>query len=358
MNRQLSPFEKRQAEKQRLAARRRARQRKRLIGFFVLLLVFAVFVTAVVFIIRSVSWDALFGQVAQKGRSPSDGNLLYGPELSYYDPLEATTEYVTVPHDAIYQGELILVNAQTPFHFELWEEPCSVYDYKTASYSVRDKNIRLSRATIDALNRFFDAFSKATGVNDLMINSAYRSKEEQQQVWDDYLRDYGEEYTRQYVSVPGFSEHHSGLAMDVATYNARGITAVRNEGSYAWLYENMAQYGFILRYPQNKTVQTGINFESWHFRYVTIPHALLISEQNYCLEEYLDYIRIYTYEGAHAKVSAADGTNYAIYFYEATDAVQQQIPVPKGVTYQILGNNTDGFLISYQVLASVQEGQS
>ena len=191
-----------------------------------------------------------------------------------------------------------------------------------------------------------------------MINSAYRSKEEQQQVWDDYLRDYGEEYTRQYVSVPGFSEHHSGLAMDVATYNARGITAVRNEGSYAWLYENMAQYGFILRYPQNKTVQTGINFESWHFRYVTIPHALLISEQNYCLEEYLDYIRIYTYEGAHAKVSAADGTNYAIYFYEATDAVQQQIPVPKGVTYQILGNNTDGFLISYQVLASVQEGQS
>ena len=355
MNQPLSPFEKRQLQKQRIAARRRARMRRRIFSAGMLLLVLAVVVTAAVFVVRSVDWDALFGNQKATPGPTSDGNVLYGPELSYFDPLEATTDYVTLSRDAIFQGELILVNADTPFRFDLWEEPVSVFDEKSSSYSVRNKSIKLTRPTIEALNSFLDAFREATGVDDLMVNSAYRSKEEQQEVWDDYMRDYGEEYTRKYVSVPGYSEHHSGLALDLATYNSRGITAVRDEGNYAWLYDHMAEYGFILRYPKGKETETGISFESWHFRYVTVPHAVFMSSQNYTLEYYLQSIRIYTYEGAHAKVTAPDGTQYGIYFYQADEAAQQQVPVPKNTEYTILGNNIDGFLISYQIPADAEQ---
>lgn len=349
MNQPLSPFEKRQLQKQRIAARRRVRMRRRIFSAAVLLLVLMVVVTAAVFVVRSIDWDGLLGKQKAAPGPTSDGNVLYGPELSYFDPLEATTDYVTVSRDAIFQGELILVNPDTPFHFELWEEPVSVFDYKSSSYSVRSKNIKLSRATIDALNDFLDAFSQATGIGDLMVNSAYRSKEEQQEVWDDYMRDYGEEYTKKYVSVPGYSEHHSGLALDLAIYNSRGIAAVRDEGNYAWLYDHMAEYGFILRYPKGKETETGISFESWHFRYVTVPHAIFMQSQNYTMEYYLENIRIYTYEGVHAKVASPDGTQYGIYFYQADDAAEQQVPVPKNTEYTILGNNSDGFLISYRI---------
>ena len=64
----------------------------------------------------------------------------------------------------------------------------------------------------------------------------------------------------------------------------------RIDGDYAWLTENAWRYGFILRYPPEKADVTGIGYESWHFRYVGIPHAWYMQENNLCLEEYLDLL--------------------------------------------------------------------
>lgn len=126
--------------------------------------------------------------------------------------------------------------------------------------------------------------------------SGYRSVSEQRALYDEkkaaFLQEgYGEEaaeiYTREIIQPPGASEHHTGLAVDFLTV---GITEL-DEGfaqspAYRWLVENAANYGFIERYPEDKTEKTGVSWEPWHFRYVGTADAIAISSMAICLEEY------------------------------------------------------------------------
>ena len=85
------------------------------------------------------------------------------------------------------------------------------------------------------------------------------------------------------VLPAGCSEHNAGLAMDIVSASSDFI----NTKEYKWLCENAHNYGFILRYPEDKTAITGMNFEPWHWRYVGTQAAKEIKEKNQCLEEYL-----------------------------------------------------------------------
>lgn len=85
------------------------------------------------------------------------------------------------------------------------------------------------------------------------------------------------------VLPAGCSEHNAGLAMDIVSASSDFI----NTKEYKWLCENAYNYGFILRYPEDKTAITGMNFEPWHWRYVGTQAAKEIKEKNQCLEEYL-----------------------------------------------------------------------
>lgn len=85
------------------------------------------------------------------------------------------------------------------------------------------------------------------------------------------------------VLPAGFSEHNAGLAMDIVSASSDFI----NTKEYKWLCENAHNYGFILRYPEDKTAITGMNFEPWHWRYVGTQAAKEMKEKNQCLEEYL-----------------------------------------------------------------------
>ena len=86
-----------------------------------------------------------------------------------------------------------------------------------------------------------------------------------------------------WVNQVGYSEHQSGLAVDI---NADGIHSAGYE-VYDWLAQNAWQYGFILRYPEDKTDITGTSYEPWHYRYVGVEAAQAITQQGVCLEEYL-----------------------------------------------------------------------
>ena len=110
---------------------------------------------------------------------------------------------------------------------------------------------------------------------------------EQQKFFDDKVAKYrneghskseAEELAKQWVAVPGYSEHQVGLAVDIngATYDL-----------YFWLQENSYKYGFIFRYPGNKTEITGVAEEVWHYRYVGVEAATEMYEKGLCLEEYL-----------------------------------------------------------------------
>lgn len=85
------------------------------------------------------------------------------------------------------------------------------------------------------------------------------------------------------VLPAGCSEHNAGLAMDIVSASSDFI----NTKEYKWLCENAHNYGFILRYPEDKTAITGMNFEPWHWRYVGTQAAKEMKEKNQCLEEYL-----------------------------------------------------------------------
>lgn len=144
------------------------------------------------------------------------------------------------------------------------------------------------------------AAAKEDGVN-LAIISGYRTMDRSRMLYANKVAEYramgydeaaAKVEAARWVAPPGTSEHHSGLAMDIvsADYYTKYsdlVEAFENDPEAVWLKENCARFGFILRFPKDKTGITGINFEPWHFRYVGEEHAKAIMEQGLCLEEYL-----------------------------------------------------------------------
>ena len=122
----------------------------------------------------------------------------------------------------------------------------------------------------------------------LIINSSYRSYKEQEEVYNMYLTNKGEEYADKYAARPGHSEHQTGLAIDLTTYGANGETFDQTD-AFKWLENNAYKYGFILRYPKDKENITGYNYESWHYRYVGVETATKLKEENITYDEYYAY---------------------------------------------------------------------
>lgn len=117
----------------------------------------------------------------------------------------------------------------------------------------------------------------------LMINSGYRSYQEQDEVYQEYLSLYGENYVLNYVSKPGYSEHQTGYAFDFAS-GTSNIFA--NSSEYKWMIQNSYKYGFIYRFLKSKEDITGIRHEAWHFRYVGKEAAKIIDQEELSFEEY------------------------------------------------------------------------
>lgn len=125
-----------------------------------------------------------------------------------------------------------------------------------------------------------------------VVSEGFRTREEQQQMMDEKIAAYETEgyshndaasMAEQYVALPGTSEHELGLAVDI---NAdEELSADRDV--YQWLADNAHLYGFILRYPSDKSDITGIDYEPWHYRWVGAESAAEIHSQGLCLEEYL-----------------------------------------------------------------------
>ena len=140
-----------------------------------------------------------------------------------------------------------------------------------------------------------DAFEKlvqASYRQGFILNacSAYRSYGYQENLYNNGVANYGQEYADAYWTRPGSSEHQTGLSVDVRMDNDfSDLDAVRNHPQYDWLLGHLADYGFILRYPDDKQEYTLIAPESWHLRYVGQEAAREIADHNWCLEEYLYY---------------------------------------------------------------------
>lgn len=122
------------------------------------------------------------------------------------------------------------------------------------------------------------------------LTSGYRSKDEQQELFDGRVKEYravgyskkeATSLTNEYAARPGYSEHETGLAVDINS------TDGDSRALYGWLKDNCYKYGFILRYPDGKEDITGIGYEPWHFRYIGKEEAEYIYEHGITLEEYI-----------------------------------------------------------------------
>jgi D-alanyl-D-alanine carboxypeptidase len=249
--------------------------------------------------------------------------------------------FVTVSMDSpdISVGYLILVNNEHAYRFPADTDLVNIEDEKTASFRVQGRNYRIRRSVMEPLDDMIGAFVSATGNTAVMIISSFRSYETQQFVLDNYISRVGRAEALKWVSLPGHSEHHTGLAVDFGVYTGGSRATFTGVGSTSWFRRNSYTFGFVLRYPQDKTDITGTSYEPWHFRYVGLPHSYIMVHNNWCLEEYLELLREHTFDEPFE--AEYEGVLYRIYFTTETE-----VPIPYNSMFDISGNNIDGFIVT------------
>ena len=173
------------------------------------------------------------------------------------------------------KGFLMLVNR---YHYlnEHYKRDDMTSFVKTCSFG----NNMAAKAVIDAFDLLQQECMKETKTQ-LMISSAYRSFQEQESTH--------KRYNKKLVAEAGFSEHQTGLSIDVTSLQHPEKWDFGKSAEGKWVHENCHKYGFILRYPEGKTHITGYDYEPWHLRYVGVEAARRIHDEGITLDEYYAY---------------------------------------------------------------------
>ncbi|MCY9659757.1 M15 family metallopeptidase [Paenibacillus chondroitinus] len=236
---------------------------------------------------------------------------------------------IKIMKDQIYQGNLVLINKDYPIHqVGILTDVVNLFQHKELvnGYGLLDNTIRLSQSIVKNFTTMIQAADKE-GIHHFIINSGYRDNKEQSKLYKDMGPDY---------ALPaGNSEHNLGIALDIGSTQSEMSQAP--EGN--WLKKNAATYGFILRYPKDKTAITGIQYEPWHFRYVGVPHSLIMQQKNLTLEQYLDFLK-----QQQTLTTTVFGVKYEISYHPISK--NTTIQVPNKLKYELSGNNMDGVIVT------------
>ena len=167
-----------------------------------------------------------------------------------------------------YEAKLPLITVKNSFGKEFQIEPETYRHFEQLRAAVKQKGIQIE------------------------LDSVYRSVARQKEIVAEFTQKYGADYVKQYVAVPGYSEHHTGLAVDICLVVDGKIIddndeMIAQKEIFAQIHPLLADYGFILRYPQGKENLTGYSYEPWHFRYVGQETAKKISGAGLVMEEYM-----------------------------------------------------------------------
>ncbi|WP_078381904.1 VanY-A/VanY-F/VanY-M family D-Ala-D-Ala carboxypeptidase [Sutcliffiella halmapala] len=241
------------------------------------------------------------------------------------------SEKTEISREQIYQGNLLLVNNEFPIHRDsIKTDIVNLFGNEdlTKGFQVLKTDISLSE---DVARKFSEMVltAKKEGVRNFSISSGFRNFEEQHALYEEMGADY---------ALPaGYSEHNLGLSLDVGSTQMTMDKALEGK----WIENNAWKYGFILRYPKDKTEVTGIQYEPWHIRYVGLPHSAIMKEKNFALEEYLDYLK------REKNISASvNGKKYTISYYPINQSVTIDVPVDQ--QYEISGDNMGGVIVTVQ----------
>ncbi len=219
--------------------------------------------------------------------------MLFSAEARAAEATEAPAIY-----EGLAEGIPFLINKEHPVDRDY--EPANliyIADVIPSKVAVlADAKAQGVAEAVYALKEMLEA-AIADGVGHWKIREAYRTYAAQERIFNNYVNKYLEDgrtrasavsATRQTVADPGTSEHHSGLAFDLNAANTSD--AFVDTAQYVWLYKHCREYGFIIRYTDEKEDITGFLGEEWHYRYVGKAHAQKMYELDMCLEEYLEYL--------------------------------------------------------------------
>lgn len=167
------------------------------------------------------------------------------------------------------------------------------YNYVTEDYIPENLQIvssKYSSKTVKLVSYAKEAFEElaaAAEKENYTINamSSYRDYAYQNTLYNNYAKKDGYDNADTYSARPGYSEHQTGLAVDIDN-KKEYFTNFEKTKEYEWMQNNAYKYGFILRFPKDKVLETGYEYESWHYRYVGKEIAKYIHDNNMCYEEY------------------------------------------------------------------------
>ncbi len=236
----------------------------------------------------------------------------------------------------IHRGSLVLVNADWPIK----EEPRA-----ESLVRVGDGNetVLMDAQAVKMLTKLLSVTDSS---HQIITVSGFRSHSEQQAIYEGALQENGADFTRQYVALPGCSEHQTGLAIDLAE-NAGPIDFLCPRFSYtgvcARFREKALDYGFIERYPFGREASTHIAHEPWHFRFVGYPHSKIMANNGFTLEEYTDYLRTFAYDAKRCRIRD-NGLTFELGFI-CSDSLTE-VEIPPHMAYQLSGNNADGVVVT------------
>nr|WP_325211828.1 M15 family metallopeptidase [uncultured Oscillibacter sp.] len=230
------------------------------------------------------------------GRAEAAGNRAARPAAAAGTGGGEPVRVLAVPGAVISGGEegaaskddwnLILVNRDHPLP----------EDFQVPAFTQLVNGHSIDKRAYPALQRMMDA-CRAEGLSPT-ICSSYRTREKQEELFERKVqsclsqagsREEAEAEAARWVARPGTSEHQAGLAVDIVDKSYQSLDGGQEETAVQkWLIEHCAEYGFILRYPNEKSEITGIGYEPWHYRYVGEEAAGEIMSRGLCLEEYLE----------------------------------------------------------------------
>ena len=245
----------------------------------------------------------------------------------------------------IYRGDLVLVNLEHEYKFpEDDTELVNIYyeleDIKEATgdyyYHVCDLGRWLDRPVFDQLTALMKSFYEEESNSDIYVIGANRTKGDQDDIY----------WSGKSQFQSGYSDYHTGRSFDIGIFPSDGsMTGYYSpRGIYAYVDEHAAEYGFIVRFPEGKETLTGEHARAYTYRYVGVPHAVYMRQNNLCFEEYIDAVKGYTNE--KPLEVAADKKLYQVYYVPASKTGDTEVPVPSNKTHFVSGNNVDGFIVT------------
>lgn len=276
------------------------------------------------------------GTFASKNQDNEDMDITTEPisdDENVSDPTEKETQQdalsqtIKLQRSQINNGPLIMVSGTCPFIGST-----SFIDFSANTNSnikPRDTALKINPDMLQPLSDLFDGFCADNGYVNLQIYSTTELY-----------------YGTTSLYTTELSERNTGYTFDIGLITSTGDIAPYISKRNEWMFDNCWKYGFIVRYNDTKTGTTGVGFMPHHFRYVGLPHSLIMNEKDMCLEEYLQFINEYTIDSPFTY--STDSKEYKIFYVPANTSGDTEVNIAKNSVYTVSGNNTDGFIITIE----------